>query len=220
MNEWFIKIFRSLINWEWYDDINTCRLFIHLLLKVNYINTKWRWIEIKKGERLTSYWNLSSEIGISVMQIRTCLKKLKSTGEITIKTTNNYTLIKLNNYDKYNWDNTQVNNPITNEQQTDNNQITTNKESKNIKKEKNNKIYREFKHLKLFQEEFDRINIDYSKERIDCILDDIENRKKNTGVTSLNLTVRKWLRLADEKNNNSKREYQKSWKKDYIAWYN
>lgn len=137
MNEWFIKIFRSLIDWEWYDDINTCRLFIHLLLKVNYIDTKWRWIEIKKGERLTSYWNLSSEIGISVMQVRTCLRKLKSTGEITIKTTNNYTLIKLNNYEKYNWDNTQDNKPITNEQQTSNKQVTTNKESKKDKKENN-----------------------------------------------------------------------------------
>lgn len=137
MNDWFIKLFRSLIDWEWYDDINTCRLFIHLLLKVNYMDIKWRWIDIKKGERLTSYWNLSSEIGISVMQVRTCLKKLKSTGEVTIKTTNNYTLIKLNNYEKYNWDNTQDNKPLTNKEQTDNNQITTNKESKNIKKDNN-----------------------------------------------------------------------------------
>ena len=137
MNEWFIKIFRSLIDWEWYDDINTCRLFIHLLLKVNYIDTKWRWIEIKKWERLTSIWNLSSETGLSPMQVRYCIKKLKTTNEITIKTTNNYTLIKLNNYDKYNWDNIQVNKRVTNEQQTSNKRVTTNKEGKKGKKEKN-----------------------------------------------------------------------------------
>jgi len=71
------------------------------------------------------------------MQIRTCLKKLNLTGEITTKTTNNYTIVKLKNYDKYNWDNTQNNNQITNEQQSNNNQITTTKKEKNINKEKN-----------------------------------------------------------------------------------
>lgn len=140
--EWYIKIFRSLLDWEWYDDINTCRLFIHLLLKVNYIDTKRKWMLIKKGERVTSRDNLSRETWLSVMQIRTSLKKLKSTGEITINTTSNYTLIKLNNYDKYNWNNQQINQQITNKQPTNNQQITTNKESKKEKKEKNI-IYRE-----------------------------------------------------------------------------
>ncbi len=137
MNEWYIKLFRSLLEWEWYDDINTKVLFIHLLLKANYKDKKWRWIEIKKWENLTSYPLLSKETGLSEMQIRTCLKKLKTTGEITHITTNNYSIIKLNNYDKYNWDNIQVNTLITDKQQTNNTQVTPKEERKNIKKEEN-----------------------------------------------------------------------------------
>lgn len=29
----YIKINRSLLDWDWYGDINTCRLFVHMLLR-------------------------------------------------------------------------------------------------------------------------------------------------------------------------------------------
>lgn len=32
----FILLHRSILRWEWYGDLNTARLFIHLLLTVNY----------------------------------------------------------------------------------------------------------------------------------------------------------------------------------------
>ena len=36
LNEGFILLHRSMLRWEWYGDGNTARLFIHLLLTVNY----------------------------------------------------------------------------------------------------------------------------------------------------------------------------------------
>ncbi len=137
MNDWFIKLFRSLLEWEWYDDMNVKILFIHLLLKANFKTKKWRGIEIKKWELLTSNQSLAMETQLSLQQVRTCLKKLKSTWEITHKTTNNYTLIKLNNYERYNENNTPFNTQITDEQQTNNIQITTTKERKESNKERN-----------------------------------------------------------------------------------
>lgn len=138
MKESYIKLFRKFKEWEWYDNINVKVIFLDLLLDVNYVEKKWRWITVKPGEIITSIDNLSKNTGLSNMQVRTVLKKLKLTNEITIKTSNNFTLVKVNNWDSYQWNNIQDNKPITNEQQTDNNQITTTKERKEYKKEKNN----------------------------------------------------------------------------------
>lgn len=76
------------------------------------------------------------------------------------------------------------------------NNSNTNKE-KEYKKEVSvsRPIYRKFKHLTLYQDEFEKLNADYKVEQIDSILDDIENFKKNTNYTSLYLTAKKWLKM-------------------------
>ena len=134
MTGW-ILLHKKLLDWQWYDDINTCRVFIHLLLKANWKDNKWKNIEVKRGQLVTSISKLSLETGLSEQKVKTSLNKLKSSKEITIKPTNKYTLLIVNNYDTYQPDietiNKQTNNQITNKQQTNNYQITTtNKDNK------------------------------------------------------------------------------------------
>lgn len=74
------------------------------------------------------------------MQIRTCIKKLKVTNEITVDSTTSFTLIRLNNYSEYQKQDKPDNKPVTNEQQNINKQVTITKEYKNNKNIKNNKI--------------------------------------------------------------------------------
>jgi len=130
--EGFIQLHRKMIEWEWYDDINTKVLFIHLLLKANWRNKKWRWINIHRWEYLTSLETLKNETGLSIQNIRTAFTKLELTHEVTRKSHTTFTVVKLNNYDKYQKTNTQ----LTNDQQTTNKRLTTTN-----KNNKNNNIY-------------------------------------------------------------------------------
>lgn len=128
MSGW-IKIHRKITDWEWYDDVNTFRLFMHLILKANHKARNYRGVNIELGCLMTGRELLSKETGLSIQQIRTCLERLKSTNEITIKSTKQGTIIQVLNYKKY-----QVStNEITAEQPQSNQQVTTNKNLKNEK---------------------------------------------------------------------------------------
>ena len=124
---------------------------MHLLLTASFKETKWRDTTIKKGQLVTSYKRLADDLGFTVQQVRTALKKLESTGEVTSKSTNKYTLITLVNWGKYQFDKEKITNEITsnitNEQQTNNKQITNKQQTtnnivrniKNVNNDKNDK---------------------------------------------------------------------------------
>ena len=128
MSGW-IKLHRQILEWEWYSDNNCFRLFLHLLLKANHKEKRFKGIELKVGSIVTSRDLLARETGLSSQQIRTALNKLISTNEITSETSSQGTILQIVSYEKYQV----LTNEITNEQPTSNQRVTTNK---NIKKEK------------------------------------------------------------------------------------
>lgn len=96
-----IKIDRKILEWEWYRDLNTCRLFFHLLLRANWKEGRFMGVEIPRGSLATSRFNLSQETGLSERNIRTALEHLEKTGEVTSKKYSKFTVITVKNYDKY-----------------------------------------------------------------------------------------------------------------------
>ena len=140
MSTGWIKVHRKLTEWEWYDDINTSRLFIHLMITANHKDNNWRGIEIKRGSRLTSLDKLSSETCLSVSKIRTSIKKLISTKEIASKSHSQYTVFTMVNYDSYQCDDKPTSKRIASESQTNDKQIATNKNVKNVKND-NKKVF-------------------------------------------------------------------------------
>lgn len=98
---------------------------------------------IPRGSFVTSLDSLAKELGLSVQEIRTALKHLISTGELTSKSTNKCRIITVVNYEMYQQVNKQPNSPLTGNQQATNKQLTTIEEYieyKTNKEYKNNSV--------------------------------------------------------------------------------
>ena len=142
MASW-IKLVRELLQWEWFEKAEMVHLFIYLLLKASCEDKQWQGILVKRGQLITSNASLSRDLKLSAQQVRTCIKRLISTGEITYQATNRYAIITICNYDRYQENksaineqsNEQPNTLPTSNQRAINEQSTTSKEIKNIRNE-------------------------------------------------------------------------------------
>lgn len=202
----FVKLKRTVLEWEWYQDNNTFRVMIHLLLKANYTVKKWQGNTIEAGELITSIANLSKELKITENVIRTCLKKLKKTNYIVTQSTNKFTkvrIIKSIIYDDINLkDNKPAECPLVNESHSNNNQSTT---TNKVKKEEENKESIENFKNKIFQ--FSNL---YSQEHLNGFYDYWNLINKHTGRRKFEET-KYWVledRLENWKVLNSKKVVQ------------
>lgn len=126
-----------MTKWGWYKDQNTKDVFLHLLLEACYEPCFYRSVSLEVGQVAMTVAEISEKTGISVQSVRTSLNRLKSTNEITIETTNKFSIITLLNYSDYQGTNKQSNNQLTNDQQTTNKQLTNDSYNKEIKKLRN-----------------------------------------------------------------------------------
>lgn len=97
----YVKFDRKILKWSWYTDSNTFKLFFHLVMSANYADGNFLGVEVKRGQVARSYKKLSDETGLTVNEIRTALKKLKSTREITQTTHAKFSVFTVVSYDKY-----------------------------------------------------------------------------------------------------------------------
>lgn len=139
-NGW-IKLHRKIVDWEWFTSPSTLQLFIYLLLRANKEDKKCRGILIKRGQLVTSVATISEETKLSTQQVRTSLNRLKSTNEITSKTTNKFTLVTVCKYESYQlYEEVEQQTKQQALQQTNNKQITNKQQQlKNNKNIRNNK---------------------------------------------------------------------------------
>lgn len=198
MDEGYIKIHRKLINWEWYSNKNDRLVWLHCLLKANWNDGYFEGKKIPRGSFVTSYKNLSKEIGISTQQLRTSLKHLKSTHNLTQETNKQFSIITINNYDLYQAINTQPNKRATNEQQTINNNIRNNKKLKEEEKIYKKEKYGIFENVLLSKDEYLKL-----KERFNDYQEKIDNlssyiASKGVKYKSHYATILNWSRKDDK----------------------
>ena len=84
--------------------------------------------EISKGSVVTGRKALAKDLELSETQIRTALKKLETTQEITIKTTNKFSIVSICKYKEYQ---SEEGRKQPKEQPTDNQQATNKQPTSN-----------------------------------------------------------------------------------------
>lgn len=135
-----IWIHRKILDWEWYTDSTTMRVFIHCLLRANWKDGRFFGEPVPRGSFITSYRSLARELNLSERSIRTALNHLKATQEVTQYSTSKHTMITIVNYDEYQRGDTQNDTQLTHDRHSLDTQVTTNEESNKGNKGKKENI--------------------------------------------------------------------------------
>jgi len=158
--------------------------------------------------------HMAFDLGISIEKVSNLIKFFSKCGKIHFSDTTNEIAVK--NWAKYNYSTSpkvvkcieselkNVKNRVLIEYIYSIDSVSQEEEEKEEEQEETInvqqvKYYRTIKHLKLTEEEFTSLNIDYHKNQIDDVLDQIENYKDNKKYVSLYLTAKNWLKKESKK---------------------
>lgn len=100
MDGW-IKLHRSLLEWEWFTDSNTLHVFIYLLLKANIKEVKYKGFMVPVGSLIVSVREVGEVLGLSYKVVRTAFERLTKGEQISTQATNKFTIVTICNYENY-----------------------------------------------------------------------------------------------------------------------
>ena len=97
----YIKLHRSIMSWEWYQDSKTKDVFLHLLLNAQWEDSRFQGYEVPKGSLVTSYDSLAAHLKMSPKSVRTAISHLKKSKEVSVKRHSHFSIITIANWEKY-----------------------------------------------------------------------------------------------------------------------
>ena len=97
----YVKISRKLLDWEWYSDMKTCRLFLHMILKANWKDGNFKGKAVPRGSFVATLQTLATETSLTIKEVRTALEHMKKTEEISCEHFGKFSIYKVANYDAY-----------------------------------------------------------------------------------------------------------------------
>jgi len=145
----WIKVHRQLKDSAFYTDSQAVHLWLHLLLSVNHKEAEvligQQIVKVKAGQFLTGRKKLSTATGIAESKIQRVLKVFENCHMIEQQTFTKYRLISIVNFDQYQTTEQQTNSKRTASEQ----QVNTNKNDKNEKKDNTSETDELFQDQKL-----------------------------------------------------------------------
>lgn len=165
-------------------------VMVQVLLMANHIDNEWEWLgelyTCKPGQFITSLQSIAANCAgdVKVQSVRTALLKLEKWGFLTNESTKTGRLITVINWHRYQSEgketNKETNKQLTKSQQRANKELTTNKNIKNVKNDKERKnIYAE--NVKMKESEYKKLLDEYGQEVLDWMVEKLDNYKGAKG---------------------------------------
>ena len=133
----WIRLYRSSLLNGWLKNHRLWVFWCYCLLKASHKVRKVifgnQQITLKPGQFIFGRKNAAHDTGLSEQSIRTCVESLKTLQNITIKSTNKYSIITIDNWELYQDSENKTTNKTADDQPSGNQQVTTNKNYKNDK---------------------------------------------------------------------------------------
>ena len=105
MDSGYIKLWRKTLKSIVWQDQNLFRLWVYCLMKASYKETselvRYSNVKLEPGQFVFGRHIASQETGLSERTIRTCIKCLKATNKVTIKTTKRFSIVTVINWEAY-----------------------------------------------------------------------------------------------------------------------
>jgi hypothetical protein len=201
MSGW-IKLHRSITeHWLYTENrkFSKYEAWNDILLTVNYAPAKTiikgKIIYINRGESILSLESWGKKWNWEKSSVKRFLELLKKDEMIELKNETVTTRLTVCKYDTYQSKENDVETQVTRRRNASETQTKPIKEEEEKQEEKEEEIiYRNFKHLKITIQEFEKLKETYLSDDIDLVLNNIENYKNNKNYTSLYLTALNWLK--------------------------
>ena len=103
----WIKLHRKMLEWQWYGDVNTTCVFLHLLLLAAPGEEMEADVPLLPGDVLTSIRDVAEALHITFRGALTAINRLKRTGEIVLVSSSKRGAV----YRIVNWQEYQLENP-------------------------------------------------------------------------------------------------------------
>ncbi|NPU86365.1 MAG: hypothetical protein HPY65_17945 [Syntrophaceae bacterium] len=125
MNRGYVRLWRKSLDAGWIRNHKLWAFWTWCLLKASHKEfdaiVGLQVVHLMPGQFIFGLKKASMETGLSIQEIRTIIDFLKRTENLTIKSTNKYSIITIINWNTYQSDilesNTQSNKPLTNKEQ-------------------------------------------------------------------------------------------------------
>jgi len=97
----YVRLYRSLLEWEWFQDSPTLHVFLFLLLSACFTSLRHEGVALSPGQLITSRRQIAARTGLTEHRVRIALDHLCATREITIRPERRFSVITITNFARY-----------------------------------------------------------------------------------------------------------------------